>query len=252
MSFGVALRKELMEQWRSYRLLLVAVVLVLMGLLSPLVAKLMHEILGLLPEGERIMQIMPEPTIVDAVGQYTKNLTQFGVLLALLLGMGAVVQEKERGTAALMLAKPISRGVFLAAKVAALGLTFAVSTALAGAAGYYYTTLLFSAPRLGGWLAMNGLLILFFWVYMAMTIFCSTISRSQLMAGLLAFGGMLVLSGLGVVPVIGWYMPSRLVAWGTYLALGMGGEAWRALGVSFAIIVLSLLAAWAVFQRQEL
>ena len=35
---------------------------------------------------------------MDAVTQYIKNIGQFGVILALLLTMGAVAQEKDKGT----------------------------------------------------------------------------------------------------------------------------------------------------------
>ena len=172
--------------------------------------------------------------------------------MALLLGISMVMQEKERGTAALMLAKPLSRGAFLAAKAVALGLSFAIGIALAGAGGYYYTALLFGAPNAGGWLALNALLTLFMWVYVSWALLCSTVSRSQVMAGALAFGGMVVLSVLGSLPGLAKYTPNGLINWGANLALNMSGTGWPALGVSAAIIVLSLLAAWAVFQRQEL
>ena len=39
MIFLAAFRKEWLEQWRTYRLLMLGVVLVVFGLLSPLIAK---------------------------------------------------------------------------------------------------------------------------------------------------------------------------------------------------------------------
>ena len=61
MSFFVALRKELFEQWRSYRLLIVLAVLLVFGLTSPLLAKLTPEIVRLMPEGEEISALIPPP-----------------------------------------------------------------------------------------------------------------------------------------------------------------------------------------------
>jgi hypothetical protein len=52
MIFVAALRKELLEQWRIRRLLVVAVVLLIFGLLSPLLARSTPELIGLLPEAE--------------------------------------------------------------------------------------------------------------------------------------------------------------------------------------------------------
>ena len=49
--------------------------------------------------------------------------------------MGAVATEKERGTAALILTKPVSRAAFLVAKLVAIGLTLAVAVAVATAGG---------------------------------------------------------------------------------------------------------------------
>ena len=40
MNFLSVLRKEILEQWRTYRFLIVAAVMVLFGLISPLLAKL--------------------------------------------------------------------------------------------------------------------------------------------------------------------------------------------------------------------
>src|ERR1700733_14274769 len=137
MLFWVALRKELLEQWRSYCALLFAAVLVSFWLLSPLTAKFTPELLRVLPNGDQIAALIPPATIQDAVAQYLKNMNQFAVILALLLTMGAVTQEKERGTAAMMLSKPLPRWMFLTAKFAALGLIFAASLALAGLGAYY-------------------------------------------------------------------------------------------------------------------
>ena len=53
----------------------------------------------------------------DAADQFLKNLGQAGILTAILLAMGSVANEKERGTAALILSKPASRGAFLGAKL---------------------------------------------------------------------------------------------------------------------------------------
>ena len=253
MIFGVLLGKELQEQWRTYRLLAVAVVFLVFGLLSPLIAKMTPEFVKLLPNGAQLSQMMPPPTASEAVGQYVKNISQFGVILALLLTMGAVAREKERGTAAIMLVKPVPRWAFLAAKFVAISSTFLVSTILAGAAAYYYTWLLFGALDIGGWVALNSLLFLFILVYIALTLLCSTLTRSQIVAGGLSFALAIVLALLGALPTVGTYLPAHLMAWGSRLSLGQSGSAgWPALWGSGLLILLALAAAWVVFARQEI
>ena len=53
--------------------------------------------------GDQFQIVLPTPTAADAVDQLVKNLSQFGILVAVLLAMGSVATEKERGTAALIL-----------------------------------------------------------------------------------------------------------------------------------------------------
>jgi ABC-2 type transport system permease protein len=252
MNFLVALRKEWLEQWRTYRLLMVGVVLIVFGLLSPLIAKYTPEIIKLIPNGEAIAQLIPTPTMIDSVTQYIKNISQFGVILALLLTMGAVAQEKDKGTAAMMLVKPLPRVTFLVAKFTALALMFAVAIAIAGAACYYYTWLLFSALDMPRWLALNGLMLVFVLVYVALTLFCSVVAKSQAAAGGLALCLLFILGLTGSIPGLGEYLPGQLLEWGGGLIAGKADAFWPALWVSVGIIVVALIGARLIFERQEL
>ena len=253
MNFIIVLRKELMEQWRTRRVLIVGAVLVIFGLGSPLIAKVLPDVLASIPNlPAGLAGIIPTPTLADAVAQYLKNMSQFGVLLAVLMSMGSVAQEKERGTAAMLLAHPVSRFTFLLAKFVALACTFTVSLAVAALGCWYYTMLLFKAIPWGPYLALNGLMLLVFLVYVAVTLLCSTLVRTQGAAAGLAFAGLVVVAGIGSLPRIDEYFPGRLFTWGGELVLGGAKSAWPAFFVSLGIIVVALAAAWLVFRRQEL
>lgn len=253
MNFLVVLRKELLEQWRTYKLLIVAAILVVFGLTSPLLAKLIPDLLKSIPDmPPGLAESIPAPTLADAVAQYIKNMSQFGILLALLMTMGSVAQEKERGTAALMLTRPVSRGTFLLAKFTAQALTFAASLILAALGCWYYTLLLFEALPWRPFLALNGLMLLVFLVYIAVTLLCSTLARTQAAAGGLAFAALILIGGIGSLPRISDYSPGRLFGWGAAMTLGSGEAAWPALWVSVGLIFAALLAAWLVFRKQEI
>ena len=117
MNFLNVFQKEMTEQWRTYRLLIVVAVMTVFGLTSPLLAKLTPELLKSIPGlPPGLGDVIPAPTLTDAVTQYVKNMNQFGILLALLMSMGSVAQEKERGTAAIMLTHPVSRLNFILSK----------------------------------------------------------------------------------------------------------------------------------------
>jgi len=253
MNFFIVLRKELIEQWRTKRVLIVAAVLVIFGLGSPLLAKVTPDILKSIPNmPEGLAALVPEPSLVDAVTQYVKNMSQFGILLAVLMSMGAVTQEKERGTATMMLTHPVSRATFLLAKFFALGLTFAASLAVAALGCWYYTLLLFEALPWGSFLAMNGLMLVVFLVYVSVSLFTSTLARTQGAAAWMAFVALILVAGAGSLPRLNEYFPGQLFAWGASLALGSTESNWAAFWVSLGMIAVSLLASWLIFRRQEI
>jgi len=248
-----ALAKEWLEQRRTHRLLIVCLIFLLFGLMSPLLAKFTPEMIKMIPGGEQISLIIPPPTVMDAVTQYLKNMTQFGLILAVLMGMGMVSQEKDKGTAAMVLAKPLSRTAFILAKPLALGISFLIGTMLAAVAGYYYTLLLFEALPVGGWLALNGLLLVYFGVYAALAVLASTLNRSSLASGLTAFGFVILLALIEIIPAAKNLLTGGLLGWAGNLALGMGAEpAWGTLAVCLGLIAAALTAAVLVFHRQEI
>lgn len=251
MIFLAVLRKELVEQWRTRRLVVMAVVFLFFGFLSPLGAKLLPDLLEGLGDTGGMMIEIPPPTAQDALLQYVKNMSQFGVLLAVLLAMGAVAREKERGTAAMVLSKPVSRADFLLGKFVALTLVFGLCLALAGLACYYYTVVLFEGTGEARFVEMNLLLGLFIEFYLAVTLLGSTVARSQVVAGGLGLGAVFVVAILGVLPRFGDYMPTALLDWARALMAGTGEPAWGAVVVSLGVIVVCLGAALVVFERQE-
>ena len=253
MNFITVFRKEMLEQWRTYRFLIVAAVFAAFGLASPLLAKFTPEMLKAIPGvPSEILAAIPAPTLADAITQYVKNMSQFGILMALLMAMGVVVQEKERGTAAFFLTRPVSRETFLLAKFAALTVTFVVSLALAAIGCWYYTLVLFAPLAWGPFLALNGLMLVVFLVYMALALLASVLASTNGMAVGLAFVALILFGGIGALPSIGEYFPSRLFSWGATLMMGGNATAWPALGISLGIIAVALLAACVVFRRQEI
>jgi ABC-2 type transport system permease protein len=246
--------KEVREQWRTYRFLIVATILTLFGLLGPLTARYLPQILAALPDmPPELAGLMPTPDASMAVAEYLDNVSQFGALLALLVPMGAVVGEKTRGTAEITLSKPVSRAIFLVAKFLALGVTFLGGLILAGLGGYYYTGLLFEWLPLAGFVALNGLVLVYLLSYVSITLLASTIARSQVAAAGMAFGALILFSLLGAIPSAAGLLPSALLKWGGALALGQPIEpAWNALGAALSLIAVVLTCAWLLLRRQEL
>jgi len=256
--FGVLLGKELSEQIRTYRLPVVAVVFLLFGILSPVLARYIKELLDALGTQATggIQVIVPEPTVADAIGQLLKNLSQFGILIAILLAMGTVAAEKERGTAALVLTKPASRLAFLLAKLVAIGVTLAVAVAAGTGIAAIYTLLLFEGATLpaAGYVEMAALLWLTTFAYAALTFLGSTLTRSAMAGAGIGFVALVVTGVIGGLPVIGRYMPTSLVGPAANLGAGLpaGVDLPGPVLATMGWVVVPFVVAWLSFRGQEL
>jgi ABC-2 type transport system permease protein len=255
---SILLRKELLESWRTFRLPVVAGLFVLVGLSSPLLARFTPEIIEA-AAGDAFGAIpIPTPTTADAVDQVQKNLGQFGALAAIILAMGAVATEVERGTAAFILARPVGRGTFLAAKAIAIGLVLAISVALGVALGWLYTAILFEPPAVAGWVALAILSWLALCAWAALTFLASTVTGSAAAAAGLGFVALLVLSIVGAVPGIARFTPAGLAAPAGALATGrasigdLGADLWVPIVATIVLIAVVLGGSVVAFRRREL
>lgn len=250
--FATLLRKELLEQWRTTRLPLTTTVFLLVGLSSPLLARFTPEILKAVG-GDQFQIVLPTPSAADAYDQLAKNLGQFGALIAVLLAMGSVATEKERGTAALILTKPAGRGAFLSAKLVAIATTLGIATAVAAAGAWFYTLVLFEPLGVLGFAAAAFLQWLALVAFAAVTFLGSTLTRSSLAAAGLGVAAFIGLGILSLVPSIGRYLPIGLGEPARALALGEPDV--DVLGPTVAVIVLIgalVVTSWLAFRRQEL
>jgi len=256
--FRVLLGKELREQIRTYRLPVAAIVFLLFGISSPVLARYTKELLNLLGSQATggIQFVLPDPTAADAIGQLLKNVGQFGILMAILLAMGAVATEKDRGTAALILTKPAWRLSFLLAKLVAIGITLGVSVAVAFVFGWIYTVALFdnAALNLVGYVAMAVFLWLTILAYAALTLLGSTLTSSTAGGAGFGFVALIVTGVVAALPTIGAFMPTALNGPAANLALGLpiGVDLWQPLLGTLLFIVVPFALAWLSFRRQEL
>ncbi len=252
---GVLLRKELLESWRTLRLPIVGGLFVFVGLSSPMLAKFLPEIVKA-AGGDQFPTIdIPTPVIADAIGQLWKNLAQFGAFAAIILAMGAVSGELDRGTAAFVLSKTATRGAFLAGKVASIAAVLGVSTLLAVLLGWVYTAILFEPPPIAGWVAFAALAWLGLFAWAAITLAGSAVTGSTAAAAGLGFVAWLVLSIVSAIPGLARFVPGGLAEPAIALAAGVPVDADDVLvpvAATLAIVVLALAVTTRSFRRREL
>jgi len=252
--FFTALRKEIVQQWRTRRFLVVMAVFILFGLTSPMIAKFTPEIIKSMPGAEQFASLIPTPSSVDAMSQYIKNITQFGFILAVLLGMNAVAGEKEAGTAAMILSKPMPRWAFVVSKFSAQSLVYAAAFLVAGLGAYYYTVILFGPFDALKFLGINLLLLLWLLSFVGAALLGSVIGSSIAAAAGVGLGISVAFMLAGSIPQYGSLLPNGLMSWASMLGTNSGQAPANAgaLASTFVLILLCLLWSGALFERQEI
>lgn len=205
--FVAMLEKEMLELLRSFKLLWVPLVFVLLGIMQPVSTYYLPTILekaGNLPDGAVID--IPLPQSADVLAQTLQQFGTIGVLVLALVCMGAVSAERNSGAASLVLVKPIGLFTYIGSKWTAMLVLVWGSLAAGYLASWYYTGLLIgSVPFIK---VLSSLLIYGLWltIVMTMTIFFSTLLRSSAAAAFSAIGVTFVFTLLtGIFPKqLGW------------------------------------------------
>jgi ABC-2 type transport system permease protein len=244
------LKKELKEQFRTNRLFIVGGVFTVFALLVPLSLYFMPEIMQL--SGETAQIELPPPTSLGAFNDYAGFIAQFGILIAVMIAMGAIANERKNGTALVTLSKPIKYGAFISAKFLALSTTILVSMAIAAASCYGYTVWIIGEAAIMPFIWLNLIAAVFLMFCMAMTMVFSSVFKSSLAAGGMAMGVVIGLGILSSLPVIGDYLPSKMLGWGINLLNGTGENYWWALGVTVVGIFFCLYFSQRILKTKEI
>lgn len=250
------LKKEFKAIFKTYRWWVIPLVFIVFALMGPPGAKLTPQIIKTaMPQGMTIK--VPDPTLLDAFGQWFRNLSQMGLFAAILLTMGIVAEEKSSGTILLVVTKPVSRANFVLSKYFAQSVWLTLSLVVSAAVTFTYAGLIFKFDKMAEFVQANALFILYYLLAIAITVFFSTIFKNQIVAGGLALVTVMLSSLVAAMSqTFDKYAPTGLNTLGTKIAMGQQGAelsqaAWPALTAALLIIAV-LGAAIAIFNREEL
>jgi ABC-2 type transport system permease protein len=186
--FVACLKKELREDVRRYRFLVLVGLLLIFAILSPAIAKMMPKILAGMksnPSAGITITFSREPNVLDGFFQYLKNLNLYPLLIMLIF-MGLIPDEMTKGTAEMVLTKPVSRSSFVLSKFLASALVVLVSIVIATAVCLFYSYVLFGKFSPGSFVLVNLYLFIYLLVFVAFVLFLGAFSRST---GAVALGG---------------------------------------------------------------
>ena len=251
--YRLLLEHEIVGAWRTYRIAAICLLFVLIGVAAPVVLRFGTDL---------VTQIAPpdpelgfdEVGVGDVVEALLGLLTRFGAIAAVLLAMGSVAGERERGTMAFTLSKPVGRVAYIWSKFVAMAMILGVGTLLAVLAGWLYTSLLFDMQARMPWLQLAILAWLYLLVPTALTLLASALAPSSMGAAALALGALLVLAIASTVPTLDRWLPNGLIELARAAALrddSVDLDAGRTIGVTVAFVATPLVLTWLRLRRLD-
>jgi len=250
MNFTIVLAKEFREIVRTRKIIVLPAVFLFFGIFSPLLLHITPELL----KSQGLNISMPPPTPEMAAGEYFESATLFGTVALILVSMGAVAEERSKGSLAIVLSKPLRRSYFLLAKLLSISALTMFSFILGAVSCLYYTQLLIGNLKLGVFFPGVFLLMFFLSILTAITILFSIALRSQMAAGGASIATLFILSFLptlgGIFKTATPYSLVRLS--GEYLTGGSTHGLLLALTTNAIVLGSVMLMGWILFSGQEI
>lgn len=251
--FKAFIKKEMKENTRNFRFLILGIVFAIVGLLSPLSARFLPELMENLID-ENITIILTEPTYVDSWLQFISNMTQMGMVAFVLVFSSVFSKEYDKGTLVHMVTKGLPRLSVYYAKFTVMLASWTLFYWMSVAITLGYTFYYFPEGTTEGLFLSVGSLYLFGVLLIALLISSAAFFNS-VFAPLLTVGGFVTLLFiLNLFPFVEEWNPLQLAT--RNIELLISTQADSALYQSLVMTLLLLLAAlfiggWS-FKRKEL
>lgn len=242
-------RLERMRLWRTQRWLILVAVFGVFGILGPLTAKYLPEILAELDPNAAAA--LPPLTPEDGITQYIGNIAQIGLLAVAFVAAAGMAFDAKLEMAIFLRTRATVREIFsprFVTNAAIATIAFAFGMFLA----YVGTGILLE------WLDVQAIVIgsVLYIVYLVFVIallgLFSSLLKSVPAVALLTVGTMLVMGIVGLIPQIAPWLPSELV--GAIDVLIRGGEFdfWRALITTLVLTAAAVAVSIKRLEQREL
>lgn len=245
-----AWRLEWLRLTRSPRAIALASVYLFFGLLGPVTAKYLQDIVNRVQSGMQI--IVAHPTPKDGIANYISQAGQTGLVIVVIVAASAFTFDAHRGLSTFFRTRASSMWQLIAPRFAATAAAAVAAYTLGTLAAWYETALLLGQPPAGAMLA--GLLCGS--VYLVFAVSAAAAAASMVRGTLAAVGVTLaVLLGLPLLGLAGplhtWLPSTLLTAPVALLTHGNLSDYLPALGSAAASSALLLALATSRLARRE-
>ncbi|MGB4661087.1 MAG: ABC transporter permease [Mobilitalea sp.] len=204
-------KKEFCESLRTYKIVIMAAVFLLLGVMNPATAKLTPLLLEkFMPEGIKIT--LGAPTALDSWAQFYKNVPQMGLIVLVILYSGIISNEFLHGTLINMLTKGLSRSIVIISKFTMAVLTWSASYALCFVVTYGYTAYFWSGEGIHHIIFAAICLWIFGIVLLSVIIFSGVLYKNSYGCLLFTGGFVMFLLLINIIPKAKEYNPISLVS----------------------------------------
>ncbi len=247
------IKKDLLEQWRTKKILILAIILLFVAISSPILAKITPELLKSVSVPGLTVKL-PTPTYIDALDQFIKNVSQIALLVLVFVVAGAVSDEKNRKTLEILLTKPIPRTWFILSKFKAYFISITAIFAACSLIFYLYTILTFDVFNFLNFMIMTGNILLYILMIVSVTILASTVVKNSIGAGGIGFVVFILFGTIfSLFEPIKKYSPNTIFSnYKDLVVHGWNNDLLLPIVVILLVILASMVSSVLVFRRQEI
>lgn len=231
--FFALLKNEIAEQFRSKKIIVVIIVFLFFGLMSPVMAMFMPEIIASVSKSQNINIVVPPPTWLDSVAQYIKNLSQMSSFVLIIVYMGIVAKEKENGILVFLLVKPVKRYSYILSKYASVTIVAILGITISFIAAASYTYVFFDDFKIVNFIYLNLLMLLNIISTLFIVVLFSSLFKTQILAGIVSFAVYLIFNLAAQIKPMSDFLPSGLII--------QGNKAIAETPISFTPVILTLV-----------
>lgn len=249
----VLVKKEILEQWRTKKILILSIIFLFIAISSPILAKITPELLKSISMPGFSVNL-PDPTYKEALDQFIKNISQIALLVLVFVVAGSVSDEKNKKTLEIVLTKPISRVKFIFSKFISNFITISAIFITTSVIFYVYTTSVFSSFNFVNFILMDIIVLLYILMIMAITILVSTIVKNSIIAGGIGFISFILFGTVfGLFESIKQFSPNLIFSnYQNIIANGWNNELIYPIIIILGVIIISITTALLIFKRQEI
>ena len=202
-------KKEFTENLRTYKLMIMIVVFLIFGVMSPLFAKFTPEILKAAGLDASALGV-GTPTAIDSFAQFFKNVGQLGLLVLVIVFSGIMANELSKGTLINILTKGMRRSTVILSKFIMATVIWTVSYLLCLAVTYAYTAYYFTIENISNAFLAFSSMWLFGVLLIAIVILGGVLFKNVYGSLLLTGGIVVVMTIVNIAPKLQKYNPITL------------------------------------------